>query len=66
MSKECPKNRANKGKGKKKHNNYASSSRNNDDDYSEQLFVMQHMVNAILMYMPMRIYSMWILVPLTI
>ena len=46
MSKECPKKRANKGKGKKQHNNYASSSRNNDDDYSEQLFVMQHMVNA--------------------
>ena len=42
MSKECPKKRANKGKGKKQHNNYASSSRNNDDDYSEQLFVMQH------------------------
>ena len=43
ISKECPKKRANKGTGK-----YASSSRNNDDDYSEQLFIMQHMVNAMI------------------
>ena len=46
MSKEFPKKRDNKGKGKKQHSNYASSNRNNNDAYSEQLFVMRPMVNV--------------------
>ena len=45
ISKDCPKKRANTGKGKKQQNNYASLSRNNDDDHCEQLFVIQHMMD---------------------
>ena len=68
MSKECPKKRATKGKGKKHHNNYASSSRNNDDDYREQFFVgMQHTMNSMTADVhASEVYGMWILVPLTI
>ncbi|MCO5554682.1 hypothetical protein L7F22_008215 [Adiantum nelumboides] len=49
-SNECPTTRRrpnNKGRGRKQQNNYAATNKNNnDDDRSEQLFVMQHMVNA--------------------
>ena len=47
-SNECPTRRRqnNRGRGRRQQNNYAATNRNNDDDRSEQLFVMQHMVNA--------------------
>ncbi|MCO5560206.1 hypothetical protein L7F22_013816 [Adiantum nelumboides] len=49
-SNECPTTRTrpnNRGRGRRQQNNYAATNRNNnDDDQSEQLFVMQDMVDA--------------------